>query len=210
MLLRPDLAEAHNNLGNVLLSQDKLDMAVTRFEHALALRPDYAEADNNLANVLLSQGKVDEAAARYQQALALRPDFADAQLGLATCYLVEEDYERGWPAFEGRLRMPGLVPQLSLPRWTGEPLAGRSLLLLTEQGLGDTLHFIRYARLLKERGARIVLAAPAALGRLLAAHPDVDELFILGSAEELPHCDFYLPLLERPRCAWHQRRDDSR
>ena len=94
--------------------------------------------------------------------------------------------------------MPGLAPQHSLPRWTGEPLAGRSLLLLAEQGLGDTLQFVRYARLLKEQGARVVLAAPAALGRLLASHPDLDELFILGSAEELPRCDFYLPSAECP------------
>ncbi len=94
--------------------------------------------------------------------------------------------------------MPGREPQPNLPRWTGQPLAGRSVLLLTEQGLGDTLHFIRYARRLKERGAHVVLAVQAALGRLLASHPDFDELFILGSADELPRCDFYLPLLSAP------------
>ncbi len=94
--------------------------------------------------------------------------------------------------------MPGFATQHSIPRWTGEPLAGRSLLLFAEQGLGDTFHFIRYARMLKARGARIVLACQAALGRLLAAHPDLDELFILGSAEELPRSDFYLPLLSAP------------
>ena len=105
--------------------------------------------------------------------------------------------------------MPGFVPQPSLPRWTGEPLAGRSLLLLAEQGLGDTLHFIRYARLLKERGARVVLAAPAALGRLLASHPDLDELFILGSAEELPRCGFLSSFAECPGRVSHRRLDDS-
>ncbi len=82
--------------------------------------------------------------------------------------------------------------------WKGEPLAGRSLLLLAEQGLGDTLLFLRFARKLKERGARVVLAAQARLNRLLASHPDLDELIILGSAEELPHCDFYLPLHSTP------------
>ena len=164
----------------------------------MALRPDYAEAHNNLGNVLLDQGKFDESAARFEQALALRPDYAVAQMGLASCYLVQGKYELGWPAYEGRLRLPGVEPQPSLPRWTGEPLAGRRVLLVAEQGLGDTLHFVRYARLLKERCARVVLACHAALGRLLASHPDLDELFILGSAVDLPRSDFYLPLLSAP------------
>ncbi len=121
-------------------------------------------------------------------------------MGLATCYLLDADYERGWPEFEGRLRLPGVPPQPKLPRWMGQPLAGRTLLLLGEEGFGDTLQFIRYARVLKQRGARIVLAAQTALGRLLASHPDLDELYLLGSGKELPHCDFYLPLLSVP-CA---------
>jgi hypothetical protein len=112
--------------------------------------------------------------------------------------LVAEDYERGWPAYEGRLRIPGFVPQPNIPRWKGEPLAGRTLMLLAEQGLGDTIHFVRYARALKKQGARIVLACQAALGRLLASAPGVDELYILGSAGELPPCDFCIPLLSVP------------
>jgi Flp pilus assembly protein TadD len=213
LVLRPDYAEAHNNLGNLLLGQDKLDEAAAHYEQALALKPDFAEAHNNLGTVLSEQGKLDEAAARYEQALALRPDFADAQMGLATCFLVRGDYERGWPGYETRLRVSGFVPPHGLPRWRGEPLAGRSLLLWAEQGLGDTLQFVRYGRLLKKRGARVVLACPAALGRLLASQadsrefdrqgpdrqgPDWDELFILGSTAELPRTDFYLPLLSAP------------
>ncbi len=198
LALRPDYAEAHNNLGNVLVSQGKLDEAAASYEQTLALRPDLADVHNNLANVRLGQGKLDEAASHYKQALALRPNYAEAQLGLAVCFLVEGDFERGWPAYEGRLRLPGLEPQPGLPRWTGQPLAGRSLLLLAEQGLGDTLHFVRYARLLKERGARVALATQAALGKLLANHPDLDELFILGAGKKLPRSDFYLPLLSAP------------
>ncbi len=198
LALQPDCAEAYNNLGAIFWRQDKLDQAAARYEQALTLRPDYTQAHHNLGNVRLTQRRLDEAAAHYQQALALTPDYAEAQMGLATCYLLQGDYERGWPAYEARLRIPGFVPQPNLPRWAGEPWAGRTLLLLAEQGLGDTVQFVRYARPLKERGARVVLAAQAPLGRLLESHPDLDELFILGSAEELPRCDFYLPLLGAP------------
>jgi tetratricopeptide (TPR) repeat protein len=198
LALRPGSAEAHNNLGNVLKQQGQLDQALAQFEQALVLRPNYADAQNNLGVILWQQGKLAEAAAHFKQALALNPDLAEAQTGLASCDLVQEDYERGWPAYEARLRIPGPTPQHSLPRWTGQPLAGRSLLLVPEQGLGDMLQFIRFARLLKEQGARVVLTCPKPLGRLLAGHSDWDELFVMGSGKELPRCDFYLPLLSAP------------
>ncbi|HEX4142116.1 MAG TPA: tetratricopeptide repeat protein [Pirellulales bacterium] len=196
--LRPDLAEAHNNLGTSLAQRNQLDQATARYQQAIALRPDFAEAHNNLGMVLKDQGQLDQAAARYQLAISLRPDMGEAHLGLATCYLCQGDYERGWPALEGRRHIPGILPPTNLPRWNGQELAGRSLLLLAEQGLGDTIHFVRYARLLKQRGARVVLACQRALGWLLSSLPDLDELFFYGSADELPHCDFYLPLLSAP------------
>jgi len=196
--IKPDHFQAYNNLGNVLRDQGKVDQAVARYRQAADLRPDLADAYYNLGNVVLDQGKVDEAAAHYKHALALRPELAEAQMSLATCYLTEGDYERGWPAYEARLRIPGFVPQTNIPRWTGEPLAGRSILLLSEPGLGNMLLFVRFSRALKQQGARVVLACQPALGRLLASDPDLDELFILGSAGELPHCDFCIPLLSVP------------
>ncbi|HEX4146491.1 MAG TPA: tetratricopeptide repeat protein [Pirellulales bacterium] len=198
LALRPDLAEAAYNLGNVLLKQGRLDEATARYQQALALRPQYSDAHYNLGFILREQGRLDEAAARYERALELRPDLADAQLGLAGRYLAEGDYERGWALYEQRARIPGVVRLPNVPRWNGEPLAGRSLLLVAEQGMGDTLLILRYARLLKERGARVVLAAHAALGRLLAAHPDLDEVLALRPVEELPRCDFCLSLMSAP------------
>jgi tetratricopeptide (TPR) repeat protein len=198
LAIQPDFAEAHHNLGIVLWNQDEIEQAVAKFRHAIALRPHYGEAHNNLGVALREQFKLAEARQAFHRLLEIQPDSPSAELGLAICDLVEGDYERGWQAFEGRLRMPGLDPPPNFPRWRGEPLAGRSLLLLSEQGFGDTLHFVRYARAMKERGARVVVACQAALGQLLARASGWDELFILGSGAELPRCDFYLPLLSAP------------
>ena len=198
LTLRPDYAEAYASLGNVRMCQGRLDEALALLEQALAMRPDYAPAHTNLANTLVSQDRLEEAAARYEQALALKPDSAEARMGRAVCCLLVGDYRSGWPGYEARLRLAEAERPPDLPRWQGEPLAGRSLLLVGEQGVGDNLQFIRYARVFKQLGARVVLAVQPALGPLLARGSDWDELFLTGPGKPLPRCDFYLPLLSAP------------
>ncbi len=181
--LRPDYPEAYFSLGTGFWYQDKFDQAVAMLKQAIVLKSDYVAAHHNLAAILRDQLKLTEARQVFERLHALEPDSPLAQFGLAACYLAEADYERGWPAFEARLRMSGAAPQPDLPRWTGQPLAGRTLLLLANEGLGDTIQFVRYARAFKARGARVVVAVAASLGRILASYADLDELFILGSAE---------------------------
>ena len=124
LALRPNYAEAYANLGNVLAAQGQLEAAVAHLERALALKLDYAEAHNNLGNVLITQRKLDQAEAQYRQALALQPSLAAAEVGLSICHFVKGDYDRAWPAYEARLRVPGAMPLPKLPRWTGEDLTG--------------------------------------------------------------------------------------
>ncbi len=196
--LQPDFAEAYNNLGVVRARQGKLNEAIACYEQALQLRPDYAEASNNLGNSLENRGQYDEALACYEQALRLRPDYAEAYWNRTLAWLLRGDWDRGWPAYEERWRYkkvftPRPFPQ---PRWDGSPLNRRTILLHYEQGLGDTLQFIRYAPLVHQRGGRVIVECQPALVPVLARCPGIEQLVAYGLA--LPAFDVHASLMSLP------------
>ena len=114
--LKPDYAEAHDNLGNALKDQGKLDEAVACYRRALELKPDYAEAHNNLGNALKDQGKLDEAVACYRRALELKPDYAEAHNNLGNVFEGPGEAGRG-----GRLLPPGTGAEAGLCRGAQQP-----------------------------------------------------------------------------------------
>jgi len=198
---RPAFVAARFNLGNALQDVGALDEAIACFQQTLALQGDLAEAHLNLGSALQERG--DRAAARtsFEAALRLRPHDADAHGNLALLDLLEGDYDRGWPGSEWRFRGPAglalLIARPAGPRWGGEALpAGTSLLLVAEQGLGDTLQFVRYLPLLRQRGMAVRLCAPPALHRLLEASGLENEP--LTPAEGQNWSEPWLPLLSLP------------
>jgi tetratricopeptide (TPR) repeat protein len=195
--LNPNFAAAHNNLGIARWRGGRLEEARACYEEALRLRPDFAEAVNNLGNTLRDLGRLDEAQALFDRALRLKPDYVDAHWNRALLWLMRGDFARGWPEYEWRWRLPSLPERpFPQPRWDGGPLRGKTILLHAEQGLGDTFQFVRYARLVQQRGAKVILACPPALVRLLAGCTGVDQLVAQGSP--LPPFDCHAPLLSLP------------
>ena len=199
---RPAFAAARFNLGNALQEVGALDEAIACFEATLALQGDLPEAHLNLGNALQERGDRQAARAAFQQVLRLRPDDAEAHGNLALLDLLEGDYARGWPGSEWRFRGPRglglLTTRPAGPRWDGQtPLAtGEELLLVAEQGLGDTLQFARYLPLLRQWGLAARLCAPAPLHRLLVASGIASEP--LTPAEGQGWSDPWLPLLSLP------------
>jgi tetratricopeptide (TPR) repeat protein len=195
--LNPNLAEVHYNLANTLVKLDRLDLAEASFRRALELTPSDPETHNNLGNILETQGRLAEAIAHFDTALRHRWDFAEAHRNRSLLRLSLGNYAEGWPEYEWRLRVPGtLVPNFPMPRWQGEPLSGRTILLTVEQGLGDTIQFVRYAPLVKERGGRVVLRCQDAVNALLARSPGID---LIATAEAEPEAlDYQCPLLSLP------------
>jgi tetratricopeptide (TPR) repeat protein len=196
--LKPDFAQAHNNLGLVLRDQNQLEEAAACFRRALELKPDFAQAHKNLALVLQEQNLLEEATACYRRALALKPDFAEAHYNQGLTWLLMGRFAEGWSGYEWRWKRKGNEERiLAEPRWTGSPLAGRTILLHSEQGLGDTLQFIRYAELVKRQGGTVLIEVHPALASLLARCPGVDR--VIAGGEPLPKFDVHLPLLSLPR-----------
>jgi Flp pilus assembly protein TadD len=194
---KPDYAEAHCNLAVSLLDQDKSEPAMEHLREALKLKPDYSEAHTNLGNALRDLNRYEEAQSSYTRALEIQPAYADAHWNRALAWLMAGDYERGWPEYEWRFRCKFFNPRsFSQPVWQGEPLAGRTILLYGEQGLGDTLQMIRYVRLVKQRGGRVMVECQPQLTGLLTGCPGIDVLAPQGAT--LPPFDVQASLMSLP------------
>jgi len=199
--LKPNLAEASNNLGNALKRQGKLDEAVGCYQEAVRLKPDYAEAHGNLGNTRVQQGRFDEAQACYDQALRLDAGHKETHFNQSLLWLLLGKWAEGWPEYEWRWQTKSFPRYaFSQPRWDGSPspspLARPTVLLLAEQGLGDTLQFVRYAPLVQQRGYKVILQCQAPLVRLLAGVRGIDRVVAHGAP--LPAFDAYAPLLSLP------------
>jgi tetratricopeptide (TPR) repeat protein len=196
--LRPDYGKACINKGVALVALARIDEAVVHLERGAELLPDLADAHNSLGSALSAQRRSAEAFRHLERALALNPDHADAAWNRSLLWLQLGDYVRGWPAFEARWRCKQTVPPPTFhePRWDGQPLAGRTILLYGEQGLGDTLHFVRYAPLVKARGGRVLVQCQNALLHLLSRTPGIDGLVGWGATP--PPFDVWLPLMSLP------------
>jgi hypothetical protein len=161
---------------------------------------DAAPADpsiaSNLGVALRELGRFDEALACFDDVLAEHPDHADAHVNAASVLLMRGDYRRGWDELEWRDRLAGATrSEFGVPRWQGEALAGRTLLVHAEMGLGDTIQFCRYLRLIQD--GRVIVLAPAALARLLGTALGVHRVVARGEA--LPPIDLHCPMLSLPR-----------
>ncbi len=166
--LNPQLAEAHNNLGAALHRTGRFNEAAECLRTAIRIKPENAQSHNGLGAILTAQGRLPEAFASFRQALRLDPEHADAHFNYAFSLLLTGQLAEGWPELEWRFRRQGKqLPDFGRPRWAGEELAGRTILLHSEQGLGDTLQFIRYAESIAERGGQVILEVQRPLLPLL-------------------------------------------
>ncbi len=197
---RPDYAEAHNNLGLALDQLGRPAAALACFERAVAIDPQVRSGFNNVALALADLNRHEEALEYFARARTVDPEAPEPVFNESLVRLATGDYEPGWRDYEARWRLAGFRPNASAfqePQWDGRvEIAGKTILLHGEQGLGDTILFARYIPMVAARGARVVVAAQDALAPLFASMEGVAE--VVGSKDPLPRFDLHAPVGSLP------------
>ncbi|KND55171.1 TPR repeat [Candidatus Paraburkholderia kirkii] len=200
----PDNLRAMFGLAVTIGSQLRFEDALPCYRRALELAPDsYAVRNsNNIGFILTCLARYDEADEHLRRAIRLKPDIADANKLLGMSELRRGNYRPGWALYEFRKSgsESGGYPSLDIPEWRGEPLSGKRIVLMREQGAGDQFQFIRYASVLRAMGATVDVWASEAVASLLARADGIDR-----AITETPRDGYYCPVISVP----HRLKDDA-
>jgi tetratricopeptide (TPR) repeat protein len=197
LAITPDHADLCCNLGDALHGQGKVEEAIGWYMRSLSLNPNHHKSCNCLCNANFDLGNLDESTAWCERALALKPDYGDALMNQCLLQLLKGDYVNGWRNYEVRWKVytPRTSPQ---PKWLGGPLNGARIMLHAEQGLGDSLQFLRYVPIVQAAGGKVMLDLPVKLRRIATQLPGV--MAFVNTGDPLPYFDCHTPLMSLPLC----------
>ncbi len=201
--LNPSHYMAHNNLGAAHIRLGNYARALEFCKKAVALESHYPAGWNNLGDCCANLGELDRAMAYYDKALEQDPEMVDAHWNRALCLLSRGDLEQGFDAYRWRWKRPK-TPRRDIDadlKWNGSNFCGRNIFVYEEQGLGDTLQFIRYLPLLKNAGGRVIFEASPGLVRLFSGMECIDKLWVRrgrGSTRDIDRFDAHCPILDLP------------
>jgi tetratricopeptide (TPR) repeat protein len=201
LALAPQDAETAHNVGLALHKLGRNEEAVVYFDRALVLNPRFLLSLSMRGTSLQELHRFDEAIASFDAAVAIDPQFADAHWNAALLRLLIGDFEAGWAGREWGRKVSALGfvdRRFTQPMWLGEvPIAGKTILLHSDEGFGDTIQFTRYATLVAQLGARVILEVQDALHPLLSGIEGVS-LCLPKTGVALPEFDLHCPLSSLP------------
>lgn len=196
LTLQPNFPIALNNMGNSLRYLGRVAEADEAFQRALDLSPDYFNALRNRGTLHAWTGRIDLAFQYYHQAMQLNPNDAELHRNLGVIHLLQGNFKDGWREYDFRWQCREAIQhRYQQPKWTGQSLVGKTVLLYSEQGLGDTIHFVRFAKTLKEMGATTMVHMQPALLALLQGCEGID--YLIPNSLQIEHpFDYHCSLLD--------------
>ena len=197
--LNPSSVSVSLNLGSLLVTQKRFSEALVIYRDALAAHPAAAALWSNLGVLKACLEQDRDAETCYRTALEIDPSYAKARFNLSYLQLRHGNFDEGWASLEARDWYRPLEAQVPFPRWAGEDVVGKSILLAPEAGHGDMIQFCRYAGPLKEKGAaRVGIVCYPGLTRLFETLDGIDVVMSLDRVLPDGNWDFWTPLLSVP------------
>lgn len=200
VMLAPDIALYHRNICELYRTQGQLDEAITHGLRAVALAPEDAAAFYNLGVIHYDRLEIEQAIAAERRALALQPGMAEAHFELAEQLLLSGRFDEGWREYDWRFDLPHappLLPPHDKPHWDGRPLLQETLLLIGDQGFGDTIQFCRYIPDVAKRCPNLLVACSPEMRPIISQQPGI--VRCVERWEQMPAFDAYCPLSGLPR-----------
>ena len=198
--LKPDFAEAYSNLGLAFWKLNRLEEAILNCDKAINIKEDYAIAHFNRGVLFTKLNRLEEAIANYEKAISIDEEYADAYYNKSLLLLLFGEFSKGWELYDWRWRLNKGGPQLrnfAQPLFKGtENLQDKNILIHSEQGLGDSLQFIRYVPLLAAQGAKVIVEVQA---QLISLFQNINGISVLlKNGDPLPSFDLHCPMMSLP------------
>ena len=198
--IEPNYVNAHSNKGNALGEMRRFEEALICYDRAIEIDSNYVEAFFNRGHSLQYLQRFKEALISYEKAIAINPNYEDAYWNKSLQHILQGDYLEGWKLYEWRWTKEEFTSQIKnfpQPLWLGEPsLVDKTILIYPEQGLGDYIQFIRYAPLLEDLGAKVILEVPAPLMPVVSTLQG--QFILIEKGKALPDFDYHCPVMSLP------------
>jgi tetratricopeptide (TPR) repeat protein len=205
---KSDISQVHFYLGEAYRQLDKYEKSLESFKECLRLTPDHIGCQMMIGVIYEELKQFNQAIDFYRSCIDTYPEYLAPHINLGMCLLLTGNYEEGWDEYEWRLKLSTKIYQkeFTRPKWNGEDLDNKKLLIICEQGFGNAVQFIRFAEQLSKEGATIFIISPDELKSLLVNQKGVNK--VLGYDDVLPEYDFYTFMLSIPKILkWEPKMD---
>ena len=197
IFINPNYINAHANRGNILRDMKRYEEALESYDRAILINPNYVNAHSNRGIVLRDMKRYEEALESYNRAILINPEYVDAKYNKSFMLLEKGEFDEGFQLYEHRWEHHQIPIRFNQAPWLGDKsIEGKTILIHSEQGLGDTIQFCRYLKMVSALGAYVIFEVEPVLFPLLKQLNGVNEFIQKG--ESLPEFDYHCPLLTLP------------
>ena len=206
--LKDDISQVHFYLGEAYRQTLQHEKSLSSFKKCLEITPDHIGCQLMVGVIYEELKKFNQAIDFYKACINTYPEYIEPHINLGMCYLLTGNYTEGWNEYEWRLKLPAQVYEIKFkkPRWAGQDVSGKTLVIATEQSIGEILLFIRFAKQLALDGAKIIMMTQGELKKILESQKWIDK--VISYDDEIPDCDYYTYLLSIPKVLeWNPKMD---